>query len=153
MGYDSLLDEIHKERIDIIQINFKGKSKGLYGDNTIAIDKKIDTSAERKCILAEELGHHHTTYGNILDQSDINNIKQEKRARNWAYEKLIGIIPLVNAFEKGIRSRYELAEFLDVTEDFLNEAINHYREKYGMYCEIDNYLVYFEPYFGVLKIF
>lgn len=153
MAYESLLDEIHKEGIDIIQINFKGNSKGLYGDNTIAIDKKIDTLAEKKCILAEELGHHHTTYGNILDQSDINNIKQEKRARNWAYEKLVGIISLVNAFERGIRNKYELAEYLNITEDFLNEAINHYREKYGIYCEIDNYLVYFEPHFGVLKIF
>ncbi|WP_246517643.1 hypothetical protein [Clostridium aciditolerans] len=35
----------------------------------------------------------------------------------------------------------------------MNEAINHYREKYGIYCEIDNYLVYFEPHFGVLKYF
>lgn len=153
MAYESLLDEIHKEGIDIIQINFKGKSKGLYGDNTIAIDKKIDTSAEKKCILTEELGHHYTSYGNILDQSNINNIKQEKRARNWAYEKLVGIISLVNAFERGIRNKYELAEYLNITEDFLNEAINHYREKYGIYCEIDNYLVYFEPHFGVLKIF
>jgi hypothetical protein len=153
MAYESLLDEIHKEGIDIIQINFKGKSKGLYGDNTIAIDKKIDTSAEKKCILAEELGHHYTSYGNILDQSNINNIKQEKRARNWAYEKLVGIISLVNAFERGIRNKYELAEYLNITEDFLNEAINHYREKYGICCEIDNYLVYFEPHFGVLKIF
>lgn len=153
MGYESLLDEIHKEGIDIIQINFKGKSKGLYGDNTIAIDKKIDTSAEKKCILAEELGHHYTSYGNILDQSNINNIKQEKRARNWAYEKLVGIISLVNAFERGIRNKYELAEYLNITEDFLNEVINHYREEYGIYCEIDNYLVYFEPHFGVLKIF
>ena len=43
--------------------------KGLYSDGTIAISTDMKTDAEKACVLAEELGHHYTTYGNILDQS------------------------------------------------------------------------------------
>lgn len=33
------------------------------------------------------------------------------------------------------------------------EAINLYREKYGLYATVDNYVIYFEPYLGVAKLF
>ncbi|URZ02803.1 ImmA/IrrE family metallo-endopeptidase [Clostridium felsineum] len=120
--------------------------------NRIAINN-IKTLREKNCILAEELGHYYTTIGNILDQSDINNRKQEKRARNWAYTKLVGILQLINAFEKGIRTKSELAEYLNVTEEFLEQAIQHYREKYGMSYQIDHYNIYFEPTLSILKMF
>jgi hypothetical protein len=152
MIYEGLLQETEKEGIDIIELKFKGKSKGLYGDNVIAISEDIETIRERQCILAEELGHHYTSYGDILDKNNIVNIKQEKRARNWAYERLVGIIGLINAYKKGIRDKHELADYLGVTEEFLEEAINHYKEKYGLYYKIDNYAVYFDP-LGILEIF
>nr|WP_242851551.1 hypothetical protein [Clostridium sp. DMHC 10] len=111
------------------------------------------TDSEKYEVLSEELGHYHTTSGNISNQFDIKNIKQEKRARNWGYEETVGIVQLINAFEKGIRLKHELAEYLNVTEKFLGHAIQHYKEKYGTYCEIDNYLVYFEPNLTILKMF
>lgn len=134
-------------------MKFKGKCKGLYGDNVIALDKNIETLKEKRCILAEELGHHYTSSGNILDNSNISNLKQEKRARNWGYEKLVGIIDIINAFNAGTKNRYEMAEHLEVTEDFLESSIQHYKEKYGVLFEIDNYIVFFEPNFGVMKKF
>ena len=38
-----------------------------------------------------------------------------------------------------------MADFLDVTEKFLQDALNAYRLKYGQYVIIDNYTIYFEP--------
>lgn len=35
------------------------------------------------CILAEEFGHHYTSFGDIIDLSDPSNRKQEHRARLW----------------------------------------------------------------------
>ncbi|UZW13236.1 ImmA/IrrE family metallo-endopeptidase [Clostridium pasteurianum] len=151
--YEELASEIQAYGVDIIEMKFKGNHKGLYGDNVIAINKKIDTDKEKACVLAEEIGHHYTTYGNITDQSDLRNRKQEKRARNHAYEKLVGIVELINAFEAGIQGRYDLAEYLNVTESFLEYSIQHYREKYGIYFEIDNYIIYFEPNLYVMKAF
>lgn len=40
---------------------------GLYFNGNIAIEKKL-TQTQKTCVLAEELGHHYTTVGNILDQ-------------------------------------------------------------------------------------
>ncbi|MBU3226769.1 ImmA/IrrE family metallo-endopeptidase [Clostridium algidicarnis] len=152
MTYDILANEIYNNNIDIIYMNFMGSFKGLYGDNVIAIDSKIDTDAERCCVLAEELGHHHKTSGDITDQTKIENRKQEKIARNWGYEKLVGIADLINAYNIGIRNKNDLAEHLNITEQYLEESIQHYKEKYGLYYEVDNYVVYFDP-LGIAKHF
>lgn len=150
--HNELKNELDRQNLEVIEVNFKGKIKGLYYDKTIAIDSKIDTEREKNCIVAEEIGHYYTSSGNILDQGDIKNVKQEKRARNWGYEKLVPLEALIEAFEKGIRTRNELSDYLNVTEEFLKEAIQHYKEKYGVYCEIQNYAVYFEPNLIVLKM-
>lgn len=118
--------------------------KGFYVDGNIAIKHDM-TTTEKACVLAEELGHHYTTVGNILDQSKVENRKQERRARLWAYKKMFDLVDLVSAYKYGCRNRYEIAEYLGVTEQFLEEALSTYREKYGLYAKIDNYMICFEP--------
>ena len=150
--YEELVSEAQANGIDVIEMNFKGSLKGLYSENTIAIDCKLNTNKEKNCVLAEELGHHHTSFGDILNTNDIRNIKQEKIARNWGYEKLVGVISIIAAYKKGMKNRHEMAEFLNVTEEFLEASIEHYREKHGLYCEIDHYIIYFDP-LGVMEMF
>jgi len=118
--------------------------KGLYVGENIAIEKTL-TQLEKACILAEELGHYHTTTGNILDQTKTENRKQELKARLWAYNKQIGLLGIVKAYQYGCRNRHEVAEYLEVTEEFLVNALKAYRSKYGVYTTVDNYIVYFEP--------
>lgn len=130
--------------------------KGLYIETghtrMILLNKTLPLQTEKRCVLAEELGHYYTTFGNITDQTDVRNRKHEKRARNWAYEKLITMDKLVEASRLGIRNRYELAEYLEVTEPFLEEALLHFKEKYGLYATFENFIIYFEP-LGVLERF
>jgi hypothetical protein len=103
--------------------------------------------------LAEELGHHYTTAGDILDQSQLNNRKQEKRARRWGYQKLVPLVKLVQAYKEGANNRFELADFLGVTEDFLEDAIKQYKEKYGTFHRIDDkYCICFDP-LWILEVF
>lgn len=150
MTYEKLLIENEHLKIsekDFYEIDPEDGLKGLDGlciGRKIFIRKEL-SDREKACILAEELGHYHTTTGDILDQTKIENRKQERRARAWGYEQLVGIIDLVNAYKEGVRSRYELADHLDVTEEFIEDAINYYKEKYGLLYEIDNYIIYFEP--------
>ena len=144
--YDDLISELDKEGVEVIEYPFGNRAlKGLYVDNVIVINKAITTDAEKTCILAEEYGHYRTTYGNILNQKNVSNIKQEKRARNWAYEKLIPLEKLIEAYEAGVRNCYDLAEFLGVMEDFLQDALKHYAEKFGLYVNQADYLIYFSP--------
>ena len=140
------------EGVDIINRKFKSKRiKGLYCDGTVALNDKL-TDTEKTCVLAEELGHHHTSYGNIINLNDVDNRKQELRARVWGYNKLIGLSGIVSCYRAGCRNLYEMAEHLDVTEEFLKEALECYKSKYGVYAKIDNYVIYFIPTLVVLEI-
>lgn len=151
MTYENLLNEAFDNDMIVKEVNFESSSKGLIKDNSIGIHKCISTTNEKFCVLAEELGHYFTSHGDILDQTKTSNRKQEKRARNWAYEKLIPLNSLISAYESGIRNKYELAQYLNVIEEFLEEAIQHYREKYGIYNTIGEYIIYFEP-LGIFKL-
>lgn len=153
MTYEGLLDEAQKDNVYIIEnANFKSKADGLINGDVIGINRNIRSNRKRSCILAEELGHYHTTYGSIVGQSSVSDRKQELRARAWAFDRMIGITGIIEAYNHGCRSVYETAEYLNVTEEFLSEALQHYRSKYGVYTKTDNYVIYFEPSLGVFKL-
>ena len=57
--------------------------KGIYIDGNVAINTSVNSITEKTCVLAEELGHHHTSVGDIIDMTDIRNRKQERQARLW----------------------------------------------------------------------
>ena len=151
MTYEKLLiqnNHLHIKEMDLSGVN---GLKGLCIDGNVAIEKSLIDS-EKACVLAEELGHYYTTYGNILDQSDAGNRKQELRARAWAYDKMIGLSGIISCFEHGCQNKFEMAEYLEVTEEFLDETIERYRSKYGAYVCVDKYIVYFIPNLAVCKI-
>lgn len=126
--------------------------KGIYIDGNVAINTSVNNRAEKTCVLAEELGHHHTSVGNILDMNDVRNRKQERQARLWGYNKLIGLTGIINAFRAGCQNRHEIAEKLDVTEEYLQECIDCYRDKYGVCTTLDNYVIYFIPNLAVIEM-
>ena len=153
MNYEELLIEADENGVSVDEdFPFKSTMKGLYIDGNIALASSLETTAEKACILAEELGHHFTAVGNITDQSSTSNRKQERQGRIIAYNKLIGLSGIVSAYKVGCRNTHEMAEHLEVTEEFLLEALDCYRQKYGTHTCIDNYTVYFEPTIGVFEV-
>ena len=149
MKYNTLLEEANAEGLSIKERPFKTYDGRIKGKN-IYLRKDMNTT-EKACVLAEELGHYYTTVGNILDMSVVSNRKQERQARLWAYNKQIGLTGLIRAYEAGCTNRYETAEYLEVTEEFLEECIQCYRDKYGEYKIVDNYTIYFIPHLAVFK--
>lgn len=143
MEYDALLDEANAEGISVKERPFKTYDGRLKGKD-IYLRKDMNTT-EKTCVLAEEMGHHYTTVGNILDMESIQNRKQERQARLHGYNRLIGLAGLIEAYEHGCQNRYEIAEFLEVTDEFLEDCIECYRDKYGIYTTVDNYIIYFIP--------
>ncbi len=150
-AYERLLNEANGEGLTVKELPMVFFD-GLIRNRKIGIRKTIDTSIQKADVLAEELMHHKYTVGNILDQSVPENRKQENIARFHAYNKRIGIRGLISAFEAGCKSRYEAAEYLEVTEEFLQDAVDCYREKYGEYKTCDNYIVYFIPHLSIMEI-
>ncbi len=87
-----------------------------------------------------------------MDQSSVSNRKQELHGRIYAYNKLIGLMGIVDAYKNHCASLSETAEHLDIPEDFLKDAISHYKSKYGKYAIVDNYVIFFEPNIAVLEL-
>ncbi|MFR4352482.1 MAG: hypothetical protein ACLT3H_12575 [Roseburia sp.] len=152
--YESFLDNVTEENIQVIEnYDLSGTNlKGLYCDGVVALGDNLETQAEKKCVLAEELGHHYTATGDILDQSTVSNRKQEMRGRIMAYNKLVGLRGIVDAYLHHCESLSESAEYLDVTEEFLIDSLCYYKNKYGICAQIDNYVIMFEPSIAILEL-
>ncbi len=150
MTYEQLLTVADQEGL-LVKEHSLINHDGLISGRRIAIRRNIETQAGKSCVLAEEIGHHCTSSGDILNQTDIMHRKQEYRARFYGYNLKIGLSGLLRVYEAGCRNLFEMAEFLDCTEEYLREAIQCYRSKYGICVAVDNYIIYFEP-FAVMKI-
>ena len=141
MNYEDLLKE-YADKDLIIKEKPLQSSNGRIYNNRIAIRHGL-SSVDKTCTLAEELGHYYTTAGDIIDQENTGNRKQEHRARMWAYEKLLPLQLFVLAFKHGCHGIHETAEFLEVSEDFLMECVKAYYNKYGPFLEFKDYLFMF----------
>lgn len=145
--YEKLLNTADSYNLKIHEnYDFSGtRIKGLYCDGNIALSNVLKTEAEKRCVLAEEVGHHVTTSGNIIDLHTVQNTKQELKARIWAYKKLVPLQKLILASKAGCRNSFEISEYLNVTEKFLNESLEYYKSHYGEGTIMGSYLIEFEP--------
>ena len=149
MKYNALLNEANAEGISIKERPFKTYDGRIKGKD-IYLRKDMNTT-EKSCVLAEELGHYYTTVGDILNMNVSENRKQERQARLWGYNRVIGLFGLIRAYEHGCKDKYEIAEYLDVTDEYLEDCINCYQDKYGEYKTVDNYTIYFIPNLMIFK--
>ncbi len=109
---------------------------GLYVDYGISLPKVIMINrhiahCDQLAVLAEELGHHFASYGNIIAQQDVTQRKQEAFGRAWAYEHLVPPGEVFTACMSGEGSPWELSEKLDLPERFILEALEYYAHKFG----------------------
>ncbi|NEZ41410.1 ImmA/IrrE family metallo-endopeptidase [Paenibacillus alvei] len=143
MLYDRLLSET---KANVFEVDMPLTIKGLYADGNIWINKRIETRAEKACVLVEENGHGLKSFGDILDQKEsIINRKQELLGRQWGYEYLIPLDSFIRAHQAGVRTRYELAEFLGVTEEFLMASIERYHQRHGLYVDMGDHILHLDP--------
>lgn len=125
---------------------------GLLIGNDIFLREDLPTSAKKTDVLAEEIAHAQLTVGNILDQTDVSNRKQEHKARVRAAEMLVPLDRIIDAFRYGCRNSFEVAEYLDVSEDTLLEALELYRQAFGPAARVRDYVVRFEPTVAVYRV-
>ena len=155
------LSPLEKLFDDCLQAGVNIEEKGHLPDNvaaafyedadtepTIILNQNIKTAGEKLCAVAEELGHYNTSYGNLLTDPSVDNTtirQQETRAKRWAVKKLVSIKSIIQAYKSGCRSTYEMAEYLEVTEDFFRKSLQQYAEIYGKCKKRGVYIIYFDP--------
>lgn len=143
--YEELVDFADKHGLEVMEKEFKSSAKGLCKGNKIGISKAIETTAEKRCVLAEEMAHCYYTVGDILDTRNLAALKQERIARTAAYEFLLPVDKLVDAYLNCSHDLNSIPDYLDVTWDFLDNTINHYCRKFGGITRHEKYIVYFSP--------
>ena len=147
MPLEWMEQQINDNGIEIIPSDFGSKRiRAVYCDDVIGLSPLVETDREKKCLLAEEFAHHQLNHGNILKDPH-----QETIARRSAHDRLIGLDGLIRAYEAGCNSFNEVADYLDVTEEFLNEAIKEYASRYGTHAIKGNYIIAFIPNLQIYK--
>jgi len=86
------------------------------------------TIRERACWIAEELGHHHTGQKQVLGYRSVDDWRAEARARRWAHMRLLTPDAICTA-ARNTDDMFEIAEVLDVSEEFLRESIDDFQSK------------------------
>lgn len=94
----------------------------------IGIDlSALENGASEKVHIAHELGHCETGgFYNRYSPLDVRQ-KHENAADKWAIQHLIPRSELEEAVSAGHTDVWDLAEYFDVTEDFIKKAICFYR--------------------------
>ncbi len=117
---------------------------GLWLGDLILIKRNLSETRKAE-VLYEELAHHKLTYGNILDQSKWINRKFENYARRHGYEAALPLRIIVEAHHYGVSNLYELAQYVQLSEEHVLEILEHYKNKYGLDIRYGNYVIKFEP--------
>lgn len=136
MNLNDLYNIAEKEKINVYDWyieNAYGAFINIDKINAIALNyHELGTSIEEKETLAEELGHYYYDATYPLDCTDSVLIsKQEYRAKKWSYNVLIPFEDLKLAIKNGINNLYSLAEYFEVTVQYMKNAIQFYINKYG----------------------
>lgn len=127
-----IIDFAQKFNISFEYWDFKYPLFAVYwrmGDKAvIGLSKELKSyhTAARRCIIAEELGHHFTSAGPAINCSEacfhkrLVYARSEYQAQKWAAHFLLPLDRILNAYSfMGIRQLWEMAEFLDVTVEML----------------------------------
>lgn len=128
-AYEKDLDFVANHGIEVLECYLK-KAKGLSTRKWITVHTGLSTN-EKRCVLAEEYCHALYNCGDITDLNDTLKRKQELFARRKSFEKLVPMGKIKESYFNGNTHLCEMAEDLEVTEEFLKQAIEYYKIKYG----------------------
>ena len=157
--YEALVDHAESRGIQVIEFDFTSELKGLCIGNYIGIKKDLPDD-EKLVTLYEELAHAQTSFGNILDQRNPNNRKQEQIARRRAHDEFMPVdkfarIIVAHRPENKWQMLYalmgqelcvaDLAELIGAPQAYIDQLLAHYQQKYGLYTEFDGGSIWFDP--------
>lgn len=140
-----------EQSVDVYKVETTENIDGLYIDNNIFINEKLDTF-DYKEVLGHELGHHCTQLGNNLIKKPQFKAMFEYFADCWKLKFELSLEKLayykINDYEI-----YDICELEMVKPESIQKAIDYYKSKYGnAVVETEKYKIKFYPNFKVCKI-
>lgn len=130
MNTEQIYTKIQDNNIKIFSCNLKNiKSVSIETDNRYGIFinyKEIENSEEEFLVVTHEYGHC-ITGSTHPPYSPLDVVaKHEYRADRKAVLDFLPIERIQSAIKDGCRSAYEFSEYLDVPEQFVIKAFQHY---------------------------
>ena len=132
---EKIYDILKKEKVVFIEhdLDFTDalvvETNGKYA--IVKDSTKFNTSADELVAIAHEAGHIFTGSLHTISSTDLIG-KHEKAANRWAIKRLLPYSNMKQALENGYCTKYELAEYFDVTEDFVQMAYDYYVNECGL---------------------
>lgn len=144
--YEQWLQKADDIGLSVVEsIPFESNAKGLICGDCIGLNQNIETTAEKACVLAEEVIHSQVNVGNICDLRVSGNSRQERKTRKILRHHLADLKTIVSLMKSGCKEVNEIAEKMGITEELLSEAISGYKEEYGISIPFEDDVLYFEP--------
>lgn len=127
---------------------------GLYVDNYVYLNPR-QTHENLVGTVAEEIGHHLTTVGDIVDQDTNLKRKQERLARDIGASLVVSPTDIINCYENGCKTIDDCVINLGVTNQVFEDAISYYARRFNGIKTENGYTIFFRENgtIGVLKIF
>ena len=101
-----------------------GKHYGIYLDIG-----KVQTPMQEKMAVTHEWAHYRTGATYAIDADDVVRKQAERRADKAQIRRLVPEADLAAAVADGRTETWELAEFFDVPEPFMCQAIQYYQKQ------------------------
>ncbi|MDW4259485.1 MULTISPECIES: hypothetical protein [Staphylococcus] len=153
---EELSDKYSKVALEI-DYDMPNKVGGYYTrdeidpDGLITITGKANHYIQNE-IIAEELGHHETSYGNILGAytkstcKHVEDLKQELKARRLGFKLAVPLEKLIKCYKQGIwGDLYEMCLTMQIDRSYFHAAIEDYKKQFGNYVNYEGYHIQFEP--------
>ena len=137
MNIETLYSIVDRDGIQVCEAAIRNKAGVclcLNSKNYIVLNKKlISSTTEEKQVVAEEYGHIHENALYIYNDyknpcRNLNIQRAEQRAKDKSASTLVPLEELkkISAIYTEI---YQLAEYFDVTEEIVLNAISYYKRK------------------------
>lgn len=130
MTLNEIYIDCENKGIEVYPFRFKSNVKGIaLPDGSIAVDPdKIEDSKEELEVVAHEEAHIETgSFYNLFSPLDIKS-KHERKAKTHTIKKLIPLDELKELLCCGITEHWELAEYFNVSDKFMCEALDYYKD-------------------------
>lgn len=111
---------------------------GLTFIRDIYINQNL-SEREKYEVLQEEFAHYDYTVGDIVSGDSEVDKKQEVLARSKAMERTVTLDGLIYCYFNHAWSLEEVADYFGVTEKYVQQAIQNYRNKYGLFFRYNGY--------------
>lgn len=128
MSLEELYAFAEEQGIEIHNFDL-GAMKSMSIPDHVAVDyRQISGYREEKELVFHEVGHCATgSFYTGISPLDLR-ARHEYRAKKWAFMRQVPVEELKQAVRKGYLELWELADYFEVTESVISQAIAYYRE-------------------------